>query len=117
MELNIAIDRALQSEQLVEENLWKGWLKQGMKGDESQMEYQKNRDKGKKQKVNENMDEMKWYVQESTEESNMKQCMKVNSSWKRDWKNITLKKWRRVSHGKERNTRTHERNEVKMNKE
>ena len=71
------------------------------------MEYQKNRDKGKKQKVNENMDEMKWYVQESTVESNMKQCMKVNSSWKRDWKNITLKKWGRVSHGKSRGRKEH----------
>ena len=34
MELNIAIDRAQRDEQLVEENLWKGWLKQGMKGHE-----------------------------------------------------------------------------------
>ena len=31
MELNIAIDRAQRSEQLVEENLWKGWLKGVMK--------------------------------------------------------------------------------------
>ena len=44
MELNIAIDRALQSEQLVEENLWKGWLKGVMKDMNSNLNNKK-RDK------------------------------------------------------------------------
>ena len=53
MELNIAIDRAQRDEQLVEENLWKGWLKGVMNEMNIKLNTKKSDKKIKKRKLKE----------------------------------------------------------------